>query len=183
MYEIKDNFLPKEVFLELQDYCNSNNFNIITAGDKQFSVLEVPETIKPYLEKEGYRVVLSFIRSAWNEFDTDWRIHADNIIMGERVSLASVLYINDIGECEKNGTAFYNHHIHGKELAETVSQEEYNRMILEDSNDLYKWEKTDYVESKPNRFLTYLSQSFHSKHPNKIEVGIRKVCVVFYVKE
>ncbi len=182
MYEVKDNFLPKEVFLELQDYCNSNNFNIITAGDKQFSVLEVPETIKPYLEKEGYRVILSFIRSAWNDFDNDIRIHCDWDIMNQRTALASVLYINDPKGVSENGTAFYSHHIHGNSLSDNAKEEEYNRLILEDSNNESKWEQTDYVKSKPNRLLSYKSSLFHSKFPKQIKNGIRIVCVVFYKK-
>jgi hypothetical protein len=182
MYEIKDNFLPENTFKRLQYYCETNEFSIVTAGDKQFSVLEVPNNIKPYLEKEGYKVILSFIRNAWNEFDTDWRIHADNIIMGERVSLASVLYINENKGVSENGTAMWEHHLHGKELSECVSEEEYNRLILEDANDLSKWNKTDYVKSKPNRLLSYSANLFHSKFPNKIKKGERVVLVVFYKK-
>lgn len=180
MTNVKDNFLPKEIFKELQEYCNNNQFQIIQAGDKSFSVLEVPDNVKPFLEIEGYEIILSFIRNAYNEFDNDWRIHADNIIMNERVSLASVLYINDTKGVSKNGTSFYYHHLHGEELSECVSEEEYNRLILEDSNDLTKWVETDYVKSKPNRLLKYSAQMFHSKSPNRIKKGYRQVCVAFY---
>ena len=79
MYKIKNNFLPKEVFLELQNYCEINKFLIITAGEKQFSVLDIPANIYSYLEIKGYKRIFSFIRSAYNGFDDDIRIHADNI--------------------------------------------------------------------------------------------------------
>lgn len=180
MTEVKDGFLPNEIFKELQDYCNKEQFQIVQAGDKAFSVLEVPENIKPFLEIEGHELVLSFIRNAYNDFDNDWRIHADNIIMNERVSIASVLYINDPKGVSENGTSFYEHHLHGKELSECVSEEEYNRLILEDSNDLTKWLETDYVKSKPNRLLKYNSNLFHSKHPNQIKKGKRIVMASFY---
>lgn len=183
MYEIKDNFLPKSVFKELQNYCNSNEFSIVTAGDKQFSVLEVPENIKNYLKKEGHDIILTFIRSAWNDFDTTWRRHADNIIMGQRIDLASVLYINDAFECDENGTAFYVHEKYGESLPIDISTDEYDRMILEDSEDDSKWEMTQAILGKPNRLLTYPSQSFHSKFPNKITKGVRKVLVAFYIKK
>lgn len=182
MYEVKDDFLPKNTFSRLQEYCKLNKFEIITAGDKQFSVLEVPENIKTYLQKDGYQIILTFIRSAWDSFDNDIRIHCDWDIMGQRTSLASVLYINELDGVTKNGTAFYTHHLHGKELSECSTEEEYNRLILEDSNDESKWLKTDYVESKPNRLLTYNSNLFHSKFPKQIKNGTRVVCVVFYKK-
>lgn len=180
MTEVKDSFLPKEIFQELQDYCNREEFQIVQAGDKAFSVLEVPENIKPFLKIEGHELVLSFIRNAYNEFDNDWRIHADNIILNERVSLASVLYINDPKGVSENGTSFYEHHLHGKELSECVSEEEYNRLILEDSNDLTKWLETDYVKSKPNRLLKYNANLFHSKSPNRIKIGKRIIMASFY---
>lgn len=180
MYEIKDNFLPENTFKRLQYYCETNEFSIVTAGDKQFSVIDIPENIYPYLEIVGYERVFSFIRSAYNGFDEEARIHADNIIMGERVSLASVLYINSPEGVTKNGTSFFDHHLHGKELSECISEEEYNRMILEDSNDLDKWVQTDYVESKPNRLLKYPARNFHAKSPNKIENGTRIILASFY---
>jgi len=135
-----------------------------------------------FLWAKNRLLLLSFIRNAYNEFDNDWRIHADNIILNERVSLASVLYINDPKGVSENGTAFYEHHLHGKELSECVSEEEYNRLILEDSNDLTKWLETDYVKSKPNRLLKYSANYFHSKSPNKIEKGVRIVMATFYKK-
>jgi hypothetical protein len=178
--EIVDDFLPKDVFLELQNYCETNEFSIVTAGDKQFSVIEIPENIYPYLEMDGYKRVFSFIRSAYDGFDENARIHADNIIMGERVSLASVLYINNPKGVSTNGTSFFDHHLHGKELSECVSEEEYNRLLLEDSNDLSKWQETDYVKSKPNRLLKYNANHFHAKSPNRIKKGVRIVLASFY---
>lgn len=180
MKEVKDAFLPKEIFQELQDYCKKEEFQIVQAGDKSFSVLDVPENVKPFLEIEGHELVLSFIRNAYSDFDNEWRIHADNIIMNERVTLASVLYINDPLGVSENGTSFYEHHLHGKELSECVSEEEYNRLILEDSNDVEKWLETDYVKSKPNRLLKYSARLFHSKSPNKIKEGKRVIMASFY---
>jgi Family of unknown function (DUF6445) len=183
MIEIKDDFLPYSIFKKLQNYCLVNEFKIVEVGNKKFSILETPENIKEYLNKDGYDIILTFIRSAWNDFDNEIRIHCDWNIMEQKTSLASILYINDDFECSKNGTAFYNHHLHGKELSECSKEEEYNRLILEDSNNEFKWKKTKYVNSKPNRLLTYSSNLFHSKYPKQIKKGVRKVCVVFYVKK
>ena len=94
----------------------------------------------------------------------------------------SVLYINDPKGVSENGTAFYSHHIHGNSLSDNAKEEEYNRLILEDSNNESKWKLTDFVESKPNRLLSYNSSLFHSKYPKQIKTGTRIVLVAFYKK-
>src|SRR5690242_1770792 len=111
MIEVKDNFLGKYSFRELQNYCRANEFRIIDAGDKQFSVLDTPDYIFPVIQKKGYDIILTFIRRAWNDFDTDMRAHCDGIILNRKTSLASVLYINDEAGVTPNGTRFYSHEI------------------------------------------------------------------------
>lgn len=180
---ITDNFLPPKAFQDLQQYCNSNDFQIVTLGEKQFSVLETPNALLEFFKIPNHNLILTFIRSAKNDFDTDLRIHADNIINGHKTALASVLYINDENEVSKNGTTFWKHHIHGHELQKEVSTEEFDRLITQDSNDPSKWEQTDIVFARPNRQLLYNSNSFHSKWPAKIDKGKRKVLVCFYSKK
>ncbi len=180
MIEVKDDFLPNMLFGYLQNYCKHSDFQIVDAGDKQFSVLPVPDEVLPFLQKEGHEIILTFIRRAWKDFDTDMRAHCDGIIMNKQTSLASVLYINDNEGVTPNGTRFYSHVIHGESFPENGPEEEFNRLILEDSNNLDKWTKVSEVSSKPNRLLTYESNLFHSKFPNAIEEGTRIVLVVFY---
>lgn len=182
MIEVKDNFLDKSIFLELQKYCKDGNFEIIEAGDKKFSVLPVPEHITPYLQKEGHEIILTFIRKAWKDFDTDMRAHCDGIILDKQTSLASVLYINNEEDVSENGTCFYSHTVHGDSFPENGSKEEFNRLLLEDSNNAEKWIKISEVLSKPNRLLTYKASLFHGKWPSKIERGDRIVLVTFYCK-
>jgi hypothetical protein len=179
---ILDNFLPKEVFSKLQDYCNENEFQIVQAGEKQFSVLEVPENIYPFIQKEGYEIIFTFIRNAYQGFDDVERIHCDGIIMNKKTDAAAVLYINNTKGVTKNGTKFYSHQIHGPFLPKDATEEEFNRLITEDASDTSKWTETFCVKSKPNRMLSYKSNIFHGKWPAKIEKGIRKVLVVFYSK-
>lgn len=182
MIEVKDNFLPKNVFKYLRNYCNENDFKIIDAGDKKFSVLPVPDAILPFLKKEGHEIILTFIRSAWKDFDTDMRAHCDGTISGKKTSLASVLYINNRGEVVPNGTCFYSHEVHGSSFPDNGSEEEFNRLLLEDSNNPDKWTKTSEIYSKPNRLLVYAANLFHGKWPNKIHKGHRIVLVTFYHK-
>ncbi|CAL2094763.1 DUF6445 family protein [Tenacibaculum sp. 190524A02b] len=181
MILIQDNFLPKPVFNELQNYCLNNDFKIVKTHDKDFSVLKTPEKIIPYLRAEGYQIIFSFIRQANKTIDTEYRIHADNIINGEKTAMASVLYINE-GNITPNGTAFYKHSKHGYLLPSNCTEEEFDRLLVEDSNDTSKWEKSDHIKAKPNRLLMYNSNLFHSKVPDKIEKGNRIVLATFYKK-
>ncbi|WP_395073835.1 hypothetical protein [Flavobacterium sp.] len=179
---VTNNFLTEKVFKELQEYCKENEFKIVKVGDKEFSVLDTPESVIKFFKIDGYELILSFIRNAFEGFDNKSRIHADNIINGHKVSLASVLYINEQLGTTPNGTCFYKHHIHGLELTSSVTNEEFDRLLTEDANDERKWEKTDVVRSYPNRLLKYNAQLFHGKFPNEITHGERIVLVCFYTK-
>lgn len=180
--KIIDNFLPKPLFKELQNYCKENEFEIIQAGEKQFSVLKVPQEIYPFLELPGYEIIFTFIRNAHKDFDNEERIHSDGIIMGKKTVKAAVLYINDSQGVSQNGTKFYSHEKYGRFLPEDTPNEEFDRLIVEDSADKTKWTQTHWVESKPNRLLRYNSAYFHGKYPAKIKKGERIVLVIFYAK-
>ena len=182
MIKVVDNYLPKEVFDKLEYHTISSYFQIVDGGNKFFSALETPVYMYEYLQQDGYDIVFSFIRSAYKGFDDELRVHADNIINGHRVAIASVLYINDAKGVTKNGTAFYTHKHYGHELPSDCSEEEYNEIILLDANEKSMWTKTDYISSKQNRLLVYDANYFHSKYPNKITKGVRKVLVTFYIK-
>jgi hypothetical protein len=135
-----------------------------------------------YLQIPNYELHLTFIRSANKDFDNDLRIHADNIIEGKKTALASVLYISTGAETSANGTAFWKHHKHGLKLPEDVTNEEFDRLLTEDSNDLKKWDLVNIAWAVPNRRVLYDSNLFHSKWPAEISVGTRIVLVCFYTK-
>lgn len=180
MINIEDNFLSKHSFARLQDWVSANQFQIHTVGDKDFSVMPVPDHVLPLLEIEGHDMILTFLRNANKETNTDLRIHCDGIIENRKTSLARVLYLNDRFTCTENGTAFYEHHIHGIKAPDDISEEEFNRLLTEDSNNHIVWYETDFVSARPNRMLTYDSSYFHSKYPQVIEKGERVVLVAFY---
>tara|TARA_R110000823_G_scaffold290390_1_gene408676 strand:- start:285 stop:839 length:555 start_codon:yes stop_codon:yes gene_type:complete len=184
MIYIQDNYFEEETFKALQDYAFNNDFVIKKAGEKEFSVLDTPESLIPILQINGHKLILTFIRKAYKGFDNELRIHADNIISGYKTALASVIYINDNLGVTVNGTSFYRHNKYGFKLPEDVTDKEFDRIIIEDSNDLSKWEKeTSSVSSYPNRRVLYDSNYFHSKYPNEIKEGERIVLVNFYTKE
>jgi len=181
--QVTDSFLPENVFQYLREYSKPENFQIVKAGDKEYSVIETPEIILDYLEIPGYEMIMTFIRSAYQGFDNDLRIHADNIIQGKKTALASVLYISTSAETSTNGTAFWKHHNYGLNLPEDVTNEEFDRLLTEDSNDPHKWELQEIVWADANRQVVYDSNSFHSKWPQEITVGTRMVLVCFYEKK
>jgi hypothetical protein len=45
----------------------------------------------PFLKLEGYEMILTFIRSAYEGFDEEINIHADGLINGQKVDKAAVL--------------------------------------------------------------------------------------------
>jgi len=182
MINIIDNFLPEDEFKSLQEYCDNNLFEIVSRPGKLFSVLKTPEDLYKYIHIEGYEIVLSFIRSAYKGFDTNLWIHADNIIEGKRVDISSVLYINEEEGVSPNGTAFWDHYSHGVKLSKDCSDADFDNILIKDADDRSKWVKKDYISSRPNRVLTYDANYFHSKYPQEITEGIRKVLVTFYTK-
>jgi hypothetical protein len=180
MISVQDDFLFSEEFKELQDYCNNNPFQVVEFSGKSFSVLATPSNLYDDLKIYGHEIVLSFIRSAYRGFDSNMWIHADNIVNGKRIDIASVLYIDD--EPIENGTAFWDHYIYGKKLPEDCSEDDFNNVLLRDADNKTAWVKRDYISSRPNRLLTYDANYFHSKYPAEITEGIRKVLVTFYTK-
>lgn len=182
MILVKDNFLPENIFNKLHNYAKESKYKIIQAGDKGFLTIPTPKYILPYIQIEDHSVLLSFIRKAHKDYDTDLRIHADNIIFNKKTVLASVLYINKDDECiTKNGTAFYKHIDYGYKLNQD-NENVFNFILKNHSNNRSFWEETDFISSKENRLLMYNSDYFHSKYPAKIEKGERIVLVNFYTK-
>lgn len=183
MIAIQDDYLTKNTFEELQRHVLEAEFLTYKAGDKEFLAIPPPKFMENLLVAEGHDIILSFIRKAHKDFDTEPRIHADGIINGSRASLASVLYINQSEGVTPNGTAFYDHFIYGKSLPERTNPKEFDILLTEDSNDLSKWKETDRIMARPNRLAIYNANYFHAKWPNRIDEGERTVLVTFYTKK
>ena len=182
MIIVTDDFFGEETFKALQDYCE-NDFQIVEIGGKEFSVLQTPDALIPLLEVNGYELTFTFIRNAWKDFDTDLRIHADSIINGKKTDIASVHYINPEDGVTKNGTSFWKHVKYGRRLPKDIADEEFDRILQEDSNDDTKWIRESFINSVPNRRVLYDADMFHSKMPSVIEQGVRIVLVCFYSKK
>lgn len=187
MINIIDNFLPKDIYDSIYKKLASNQFKEIEAGDKKFWVQFSTPEFDEYVIKlinlyEGVRRhnIFSFFRIATSSVDTDWRIHSDAIINGERPERALVLYISPSTMNTMHGTAFWKHKEFGDFMPKDVSAEDYDRVLLNESNDIDKWDLQSVIGYKINRALCYPSNYFHSKYPNTAWAEGRMVYVMFY---
>jgi len=187
MINIVDNFLEDNLFNEVLNYLNSNEFKEVVVGGKSFWVQFSDQQFDNIvLEKisnlEGVerKNIFSFFRTATEDKDTDWRIHSDAIIDGERPKRALVLYFSPSTLKELHGTALWKHKEFGDSLQEDVSFDKFDSVLENDSNDISKWELSSVIGYKVNRAVTYPCNYFHSKYPNKSWEGGRMVYVMFY---
>lgn len=126
--------------------------------------------------------ILGFFRQAKEGQDNDWRIHNDSIIEGQQPDRAIVIYVSDNNSNELNGTAFWSHKLYGDRFVmegELLDPDEFNRLIIEDSNNLDLWELSSVIGHKKGRLLSYPCDYFHSKYPNEF-IESREVFVMFY---
>lgn len=187
MINVVDNFLDTDIYEPLYKKLSSNQFKEIPAGDKSFWVqFSSPEFDGLVLNKistiEGVKRknIFSFFRVATDKVDTDWRIHSDAIINGERPERALVLYLSPSFMNGLHGTAFWKHKELGDCLPQDVSFSEYDNVLLNDSNNVDKWDLQSVIGYKVNRAVMYPCNYFHSKYPNQGWSEGRMVYVMFY---
>ena len=187
MIYVVDNFL-EEAFYNIHSDSLKNNANIeVVVGEKSFYIqpaseefVEVVCNVLSEKEKKSIQPILSFFRCATDKLDNDLRIHSDYIIEGVKPDRACVLYMSKSELEDLNGTAFWEHEHYGQSLPKDVSHEEFDRMILEDSNDITKWKLKSVIGNNENRLVSYPSNYFHSKYPATAWEKGRYVFVMFY---
>jgi hypothetical protein len=187
MINIVDDFLEEGVYDSIYKLLLVNDFQAIKVGDKDFWVQYSNEVFDKYvLEKlsaiDGIQreCLLGFFRVSTEEFDTDWRIHADSKTGNIRPERALVLYISPSTKEGLHGTAFWKHKNFGYEMPLNISDKETDKFRSEEENNLESWELHSVVGYRPNRALMYPSNYFHSKYPNTGWKEGRMVYVMFY---
>ncbi len=186
MIYVIDNFLQDNILDKLNIYLN--DFKEVDAGNKKFWVMDTPQDFNLWIcdklskiENKKINNILSFFRIATDQLDTDWRIHCDSIINGDLPSRAIVLYMSDPGLEELNGTALWEHKKLGFNMPYSeLTSNSFDSLLINDSNDLQKWRLNTVIGYKKNRLVSYPSNYFHSKYPNKCWKEGRKVFVMFY---
>lgn len=178
-----DNFLSQELLDEF--ISDDSEFIEYPTIDKIFYVKPVSDKFNNYVikkleEVEGNCIenIVSFFREAKDGQDTTWRIHNDSEIFGEQPHRAIVLFMESEESEELNGTAFWEHKKYG-DIYKGNSTEEYDRLLLEESENLDSWTLKSVVGYKQNRLLSYPCNYFHSKYPNEFKQP-RRVFVMFY---
>jgi hypothetical protein len=187
MINVVDDFLEENIYESVYQHLSDNEFVKVEVGDKPFWVQytnkEFDNLILDKLSKiDGVKreCLLGFFRVATEELDTDWRIHADSKVGDIRPERALVLYISPSTKEGLHGTAFWKHKDVGYKMPEDTSDEEANRFLLEEANNLDNWELHSVVGYRPNRAVMYPSVYFHSKYPNTGWKEGRMVYVMFY---
>lgn len=179
-----DNFISYENLNKLDVYLN--NFQEVDTGEKKFWVMDVPDNILnifckriKLIEGKTPEVLLSMFRISDNERDIDWRIHCDGIINNDVPKRAAIFYISKSKYNSLHGTAFWEHKKYGDYL-NNDKLENFNNILLKDSNNLEVWNLKSVIGYKRNRLLSYPANYFHSKYPNKSWQSGRKILVIFY---
>ncbi len=182
-----DNFLDENLFKLTFDLLNENKYQEYKTPGKSFWVQEAaPDFVNHVLgvleKKENKKLesILGFFRLSTDVIDAEWRIHSDGIINGQQPDRAVVLYFSHKELTSLHGTAFWSHHKYGKKQPSSVDAKEFDRLLLEDSGDLKRWELNSVIGYEQNRLISYPANYFHSRYPNKSWEKGRQVFVMFY---
>jgi len=182
-----DDFLESDLFKGIANKLNDSEYTEYKTPGKSFWIQESSEEFNNYvlqkLEKiEGNKLenILGFFRISNDVVDTNWRIHSDLNIQGEQPDRALVLYISPREINELHGTALWRHKIYGKSLPKETTNEEFDRMIVKEAENLDMWTIDSVVGYEENRAISYPAHYFHSKYPNKSWKEGRQVFVMFY---
>jgi hypothetical protein len=187
MIYIHDNILCQTIVSKELERVIEEGFDEHIVGDKSFYV-NIPSkdfdeeviTTLQVIHESRIDKILSFIRVATDKLDTDWRIHSDLNIMGQRPDRASVLYMSPRIMNDLHGTAFWSHKTYGNYLPKNVTDEEFNKMITSEANEIDQWQLRSVIGYEQNRLVDYDANYFHSKYPNKAWEDGRIVYVIFY---
>ena len=182
-----DNFLPSYILDETTKDLSTQDYQEVKYPTKSFYIQEATHAFINHVSSalstfEGSTVdpILSFFRISNNVLDTNWRIHSDLNIQGEKPDRALVLYMSPRKVNDLHGTALWRHKVYGKSLPNNTTNEEYDRMILNESENLDAWTLDSVIGYEQNRAISYPANYFHSKYPNKSWESGREVFVMFY---
>ena len=194
MIYIQDNFIEENLFKRTQEHLNNNDFIEHIVGEKLFYVQSPIKEFDNYvftelekIERQPLKKILSFFRLSTDKLDDEWRIHIDYLTNDgvlHETPRAAVIYISPSQFETLHGTALWEHHIHGQSFTPSIddqnSLKEYDRIICEDRNDLSKFTLKSVIGWNPNRLISFPSNLFHSKYPNKSWESGRQLYITFY---
>ena len=182
-----DDFLPSYILDETIRDLSSQDYEEVKTPGKSFYVQYPSDSFMHYvvgslstIENKIVNPILGFFRVSNDTLDTNWRIHSDLNIQGKKPDRALVLYISPKKITDLHGTALWEHKTYGKSLPNNVTDEEFDRMISKESENLNMWTLNSVIGYEQNRAISYPANYFHSKYPNKSWKSGREVFVMFY---
>ena len=182
-----DDFLPSYILDETIKGLSSQDYEEVKTPGKSFYIQNATPSFINYvcgslstIEGKTVDPIIGFFRVSNNMLDTDWRIHSDGIIQGQKPDRALVLYISPRKINELHGTALWQHKTYGKSLPDNVTDIEFDRMIAQEAENLDMWTLNSVIGYEQNRAISYPASYFHSKYPNKSWKSGREVFVMFY---
>jgi len=186
MITIEDNVFGEKFHSNILDYCkNKAKFKSHKVGDKVFhcdinNINKLQKPIIKHLETDNTKItpIFSYYRMATEELDIDWRIHCDIRIFDKKPTNACIYYIST-NDKTLNGTAIWKHRIYGRYCPE-VTDEEHDRLLKEDANSLKNWNIDFVISAEEDRLVTYPSNAFHSKYPNKAWGKTQEDCRIIF---
>jgi hypothetical protein len=187
MIYFKDNFLNDDLFKKTTGKLNNNKYEEFKTPGKSFWIQESTDNFNNYILKKLENIentklenILSFFRISTDVVDTNWRIHSDLNIMGQKPDRALVLYMSPKVLNGLHGTALWEHKVYGKSLPKNTTDKEFDRMIISEAENLDMWTLSSVIGYNQNRVISYPADYFHSKYPNKSWQEGRQVFVMFY---
>ena len=182
-----DDFLPSYILGEAVKDLSSQDYEEFKTPGKSFYIQAATHVFVNHvcgmlsgIEGNTIDPILGFFRVSNDMLDTNWRIHSDLKIDGQQPDRALVLYISPRKIDELHGTALWEHKTYGKSLPKETTNKEYDRMILNEAENLDNWTLNSVIGYEQNRAISYPANYFHSKYPNKSWKSGREVFVMFY---
>ena len=182
-----DDFLPSYILDETIKDLSSQDYEEFKTPGKSFYIQAATHVFVNHvcgmlsgIEGNTIDPILGFFRVSNDMLDTNWRIHSDLKIDGQQPDRALVLYISPRKIDELHGTALWEHKTYGKSLPKETTNKEYDRMILNEAENLDNWTLNSVIGYEQNRAISYPANYFHSKYPNKSWKSGREVFVMFY---
>jgi len=182
-----DDFLPSYILDETIKDLSTQDYEEYKTPGKSFYIQKASHPFINHVcgllsatEGNIAEPILSFFRISNDILDTNWRIHSDLKIDGQKPDRALVLYISPRKIDELHGTALWEHKIYGKSLPDNTTDEEFDKLIIKESENLNAWTLNSVIGYNQNRAISYPANYFHSKYPNKSWEQGREVFVMFY---
>ena len=182
-----DDFLPSYILDETIKDLSTQDYKEIKYPTTSFYIQEASHSFMNHVcgslsAFEGNIVdpIIGFFRVSNDVLDTNWRIHSDLNVEGQKPDRALVLYISPRKIDDLHGTALWEHKKYGKSLPNSVTNEEFDRLIIKESENLDMWTLNSVIGYNQNRAISYPANYFHSKYPNKSWKSGREVFVMFY---